>query len=289
MERDPMASTLHSRRGMQTTPSSIFAVACTALALTAVTATPTPSLAQTSPETAAQVAPSPELRRFFLEGSFGGGLLLGDVDYVPGGTSGDWSYPLVYGWEVGGTAGFMISPNVGFFGTYGYSQNQTREGRLDGLVDRVEGRLEFHTATGGVRLMMPTGFGAFRSDLGLGVIFPHSRVLNYEYAPEISQLGIPVQGLGRRVENYSVGVGFQGRIGYQIPLFGPLYAAADAELQLFQSENSGETTQYENFVDFRAAIPAPINTTVTHGDGAAQPRTASVQSARLLLSVGASF
>lgn len=234
-------------------------------------------------------APQIDERRFFIEGSIGGGFLLGRTDYLPGGAVGSWSYPFVYGWAFGASGGYMLSENIGIFGSYLHSRNETRDGSITGLVDRVEGRLNYNSAVAGVRLLVPTGFGAVRGDIGVGVIFPHSRVLHYEYAPDLGQVGLQVDGTGRRIENYSVGFGGQARLGYQIPLFGPLYAAADAEFQIFQTNNAGETTEYENFVDFRAETPVPRNEVVFHGDGAAQPASNSVQAMRLLFSIGANF
>lgn len=236
-----------------------------------------------------QAPPVREMRRFFLEGNIGGGFLVGNTDYLPGGNPGNWSYPIVYGWSFGATGGYMLSENIGLFGSYVHSRNETRDGQINGLVDRIEGRLNYNSAAAGIRLMLPTGFGALRGDFGVAMIFPHSRVLHYEYGPGLPQIGLDVEGTGRRIENYSVGVGAQARIGYQIPLFGPFYAAADAELQIFQTENSGESTVYENFVDFEAATPRVRNETVLHAEGAAQPEAQSVQSIRLMFAIGAQF
>ncbi len=228
-------------------------------------------------------------RRFFIEGNIGGGISIGDVDYLPAGDPGDWSFPVVYGWAFGGTLGYMLHENIGFFGSYTHSRNETRDGQISGLVDRVEGRLNYNAASAGLRLLVPLGIGSIRGDLGVAVIFPHARVRHYEYAPTIGQFGFDVEGTGRQIENFSVGLGAHGRLGYQIPIYGPIYVAGDAELQIFQSENSGETTEYENFVDFEQSPPTVRNDLVLHGDGAAQPQTASVQNVRLMFSVGAQF
>lgn len=231
-----------------------------------------------------------EDRPFFVEGNIGGGLLLGDRDYLPGGPVGSWSVPIVYGWAFGLTGGYMFNQYLGVYGNWLHARNETRDGSITGLVDRAEGRVDYHTATAGLRLMVPAGFGAIRGDLGVGVIFPYARVAHLEYSPTIAQFGIPVEGTGRRIENYSLGFGAQARVGYQIPVYGPLYAAADAEFTIFQTENAGETTEYQNFVrDFRAPGDFPLDEVVFHGDGAARPHTASIQSLRLLFSIGAAF
>lgn len=84
-----------------------------------------------------------------------------------------------------------------------------------------------------------------------------------------------------------MGFGGQARIGYELPIVGPLYAALDLQLQVFQAENSGEETEFENFVtDFEAAPPVAVDAVVVHGDGALRPETRGVSSALVVLSVG---
>ena len=132
---------------------------------------------------------------------------------------------------------------------------------------------------------MPTGFGAFRGEVAVGVVFPHETQLQVDYGPGLALLPQPVTGSGFRTSSYSVGFGGQARIGYEIPIVGPLYAALDLQLQVFQAENSGEETELENFVvDFEA--PTPVNTTILHGDGGARPETRGVASGLGVLSVG---
>ena len=222
---------------------------------------------------------------FFIEASAATGVQLGDTEYLPSGTPGDWQFPLVYGFGVGGTAGVMVGDQIALVGTYMYQRAQTRDGELDGALTNVEGRIDYHTALGGVRLYVPTGFGAFRGEVAVGVVFPHETVLQVDYGPGLALLPQPVTGSGFRTSNFSVGFGGQARIGYEIPIAGPLYAALDVQLQVFQAENSGETTELENFVvDFEA--PRPVNATILHGDGAERPETRGVASGLGVLSLG---
>jgi hypothetical protein len=221
----------------------------------------------------------------FLEASAATGVQLGDTEYLPSGTPGDWQFPLVYGFGVGGTAGVMVGDHIALVGTYMYQRAQTRDGHLDGALTNVEGRIDYHTALGGVRLYVPTGFGAFRGEVAVGVVFPHETQLQLDYGPALGGLPQPIPGSGYRTSRFSVGIGGQARIGYEIPIAGPLYAALDLQLQVFQAENSGEETRLENFVtDFTA--PRAVNATILHGDGAERPQTRGVSSGLGVLSVG---
>lgn len=224
----------------------------------------------------------------FLEATGGGGVQLGDTEYLPSGTPGDWQFPLVYGFGVGGSAGVMIADHVALVASYTYQRAQTRDGQLEGAITNVEGRIDYHTALAGVRLYAPTGFGAFRAELAAGVVFPHSTELQVDYGPALSALPQPITGSGFRTSDYSVGFGGQGKIGYEVPIVGPLYAAMDIQIQVFQAENSGETTELRNFVtDFAATPPTAVSATIEHGDGAMRPETRGVASGLALFSLGA--
>ncbi len=223
----------------------------------------------------------------FLEAAGATGFQLGDTEYLPSGTPGDWQFPVVYGFGVGGTAGVMVSDTVAIIVSYQYQRAQTRDGNLEGVLDNVEGRIDYHTTVAGVRVYVPTGFGAVRAELAVGVVFPHSTELQLDYGPGLALLPQPITGTGFRTSNFSVGYGGQARLGYEIPIVGPLYAALDVQLQVFQAENSGETTELRNFVvDFEATPPTAVNTTLLHGDGALRPETRGVGSGLAVLSLG---
>lgn len=221
----------------------------------------------------------------FIEAAAATGVQLGETDYLPSGTPGDWQFPLVYGFGVGGTAGIMVGDQVALVVNYQYQRAQSRDGQLDGAITNVEGRIDYHTLLAGLRLYVPTGFGAIRGELSVGVVFPHSTVVQVDYGPALGALPQPIVGSGFHTSNYSVGIGGGARIGYEIPIWGPLYAALDLQLQVFQSENSGYTEEFENFVtDFTA--PEAIDATIEFGDGAARPRTRGVSSGLGVLSLG---
>lgn len=224
---------------------------------------------------------------FFAEAFGGGGFQLGDTEYLPSGTPGDWQFPVVYGFTVGGTVGLMLSDDIAVIVSYGYQRAQTRDGDLENVIENVEGRIDYHTAILGLRLYVPTGFGAFRGELGVGFVFPHSTELQIDYGPALALLPEPITGTGFRVTDFSFGYGGQARIGYEIRVFGPLYLALDLQLQVFQAENAGEVTELRNFVvDFAAMPPTAVNAVIRHGDGEERPETRGVGSGNLMLSVG---
>lgn len=228
--------------------------------------------------------------RVLIEATGAGGVQLGNTAYLPSSSSTDYQFPLVYSFGVGGTAGVMIAENLALISTYQYSRGQTRDGSIPGILDNVEGRIDYHTLVAGLRLFVPVGFGALRGDVAVGVVFPHSTVLQFDYGPALAQLPTPIEGIGRRIENFSVGFGGRGRIGYQMPIVGPLYASLDLALEVYQAENAGETTELQNFVaDFETQPPVAVDAVIFHGDGAARPETEAVQSGRVELSLGAMF
>jgi hypothetical protein len=231
-----------------------------------------------------------EEKHVFIEANGGGGLQIGNTDYLPSGAPGDWEFPWVGGWSVGATAGVMLGGPIALIASYEYDRSYTKTGSITGALDEVQGRISYHTAVAGVRLYVPTGYGAFRGSLAVGVLFPYSTQLRHDYGPALAQLPQPITGVGLETTNYSVGYGGVARIGYEFPLFGPIYTALDLELQAFQSENSGEQQTLNNVVtDFTAQPPTAVSTTVNFGDGAARPHTIGVTAGRLLLAVGAAF
>lgn len=231
-----------------------------------------------------------EGRHVFVEANGGGGFQIGNTDYLPSSSATDFQFPVVYGFGVGATGGVMLGGPIALVVNYEYAESQTRDGSIPGVLNNVEGRIKYHTAVVGLRLYVPTGFGAVRSELGVGVIFPFHTELELNYGPGLAVLPQPITGTGLMTTNFSVGVGGQAKIGYQIPIWGPLYTALDLELQLFQSDNSGETTRFNNFVtDFTATPPVAVTATVFNGDNGARPRSESVGAARAMLSLGAAF
>lgn len=226
----------------------------------------------------------------FVEANGGGGLQIGNTDYLPSGSPTDFQFPWVGGYGVGATAGVMLGGPIALIASYEFDQSWTRTGSIAGVLNEVQGQISYHTAVAGLRLYVPTGFGAFRGSLAVGLIFPFSTQLQFEYGPALAQLPQAITGTGTSITNYSVGYGGVARIGYQIPIAGPIYTALDVELQAFQSENSGETQRLNNFVtDFTAQPPVATTATLRYGDNGLRPHTEGVTAGRLMLALGAQF
>jgi hypothetical protein len=222
----------------------------------------------------------------FVEAHGGYGAQIGVTDYLPDGAQEQYEFPYVHGYSVGATAGVMLHRDIAIIATYEYAAAESIPGELPGVIDQVYGALDYHTAVLGVRLYQSVGFGRVRAEVGGGVLFPFATRLEVEHGAGLAPLGI--MGTGTRVENYSVGFGGQAALGYDMPLAVGLYLGIQARVKLFQSENSGETTEYTNFVTDYSA-PEAIDATIEHGDGRERPHTTSVQEARLQLALGYSF
>jgi hypothetical protein len=221
-----------------------------------------------------------------LEASGGGGVQFGETDYLPAGTPGNYRHPLVLGFAVGGTAGLALDRHIALVANYEYSNAQSQRGDLMGVLDEVQGSIEYHTVALGVRLSAPLPFGWLQAELAGGFLFPFQTEIELTYGPALAQLPSPITGTGRRIDYYDVGFGGHGMIGYRLPLGDVLYMAANLKMRLFESENSGNRTELQNFVtDF--AAPSPTTTTIHYGEGAATPSTYSVQDFRLHLAIGA--
>lgn len=224
----------------------------------------------------------------FVEANGAYGVQFGETDYLPAGTVGDWQHPIVHGFSVGATAGFMVMPSVALIASYDYSRAQSRIGQIDGLLDEVQGEIDYHTITAGARFFVPLPYGSFQAELGVGVVLPFETELRLQYAPTLAAVGI--SGTGTRIDEYSVGVGAHALFGYLIPIGDIFYGAINVKLRTFESENSGERTRLTNFVtDFEGQPPTATTGEVRYGDGAAQPSTNSVQDVRLQIALGARF
>jgi hypothetical protein len=225
-----------------------------------------------------------------IEGTGGYGFQFGETEYLPSGAGDIYQHPMVHGYSVGGTLGVFLDPNLALIATYEYASAQSSRGDVPGVIDRIEGSIDFHTATAGLRLYHPIGFGRIRGELALGVLFPYSTELTVTHGAGLTQLPMPITGEGTRRDNYSVGFGGHAALGYEFPIVAGLYGALQVKYRLFQSENSGETTELRNFVtDYEAAPPRAVDATITHGDGAERPVTTSVQDVRLQATLGWMF
>ncbi len=226
----------------------------------------------------------------FIEATGAYGLQFGRTDYLPSGGPTNYEHPIAHGFGVGATAGVNLIPGVALMANYEYSNARTRQGWMPGIIDEVQGKLDYHTIVAGIRLSVPAGIGFFQAEFGVGVLLPFETELNIAYGPQLAGLPTPITGTGSMISNYSVGFGGHGMVGYRIPIAGVLYTAINLKLRTFESENSGETTQLRNFVtDFTAQPPTATTADISHGEGAARPTTQSVQDVRLQLAFGAEF
>ncbi len=224
----------------------------------------------------------------FIEAQGGYGFQVGNLEYVPDGAGGDWKHPLVNGPAVGGTIGFHLAPNIALVANYEWTKAWSRKGEVPGILDEVQGKVDYHTVTAGFRLREPAGPGAVRAELGAGVVLPFETELELDYGAGLAQAGIT--GRGTQIENYNIGIAGHAQLGYEIPIGDVFYIALDLKLKVAQSSNEGKTTELRNFVtDFEAFPPTAVTTNIRHDDGAAQPTTYSLQSGRGMLTLGARF
>lgn len=262
-----------------------------ALAAGAVLSSTSAARAQEELEAPPAAEPDPSLARIgFIEATGAYGVQFGTTDYLPAGSPGQYMHPIVHGFGVGGTLGVALMPGLDVVANYEYTNARSREGSLTGVIDEVQGFIEYHTIVAGLRVSVPVGFGAIQAELAGGVVLPYETELQITYGPALAGLPTPITGTGTRISHYSVGFGGHGQIGYRLPIAGPLYAALNVRLRTFEAENSGETTELRNFVtDFEAQPPTATDATISHGEGAARPTTNSVQDVRGQLAIGAMF
>ncbi|MFW5921398.1 MAG: outer membrane protein [Polyangiales bacterium] len=231
-----------------------------------------------------------EMDRIFVEGHGGYGFQFGETQYLPDGPN-DSRHPLVNGWTAGATAGIFVHPQIALVAGYEYSKMRSVDGQAEPVLDNVEGRIDYHTVIGGLRLYVPVGPGAFRAQVGVGAVMPYEKKLVFDYGSQLEQVGIT--GKGRRIEHFNAGPGVAGQIGYELHLGdSPFYLAGDFKLQTFESNNKGRRTELRNFVtDFEEVPPQAVTTDIRHrkSGGDERPSTDSVQEVTLQLGLGARF
>lgn len=220
----------------------------------------------------------------FIEGHGAWGVQFGETSYLPASSLTDYQHPVTVGPGFGGSIGVMLAENVALMAAYDYTRARTARGEIPGVLERVAGRIDFHTAVAGLRLYVPVGYGALRAELGAGVLFPYHTTSRLVY--EDGQEGAMGSEIGTRVDYYSIGFGGQAALGYQLPIVDGFYASLNLRYRLFESENAGERTEFENYLDADSVPPARIDGTVEYGDGAARPSTNSVQDVRAQLGFG---
>jgi hypothetical protein len=224
----------------------------------------------------------------FVEAMGGWGFQLGETEYLPDEAPTRYKHPLVTGWSAGATAGWLLADDLALIGSYQYRTASSREGSITGVLDRVQGEVQYHTMAIGVRLYRAAGPGRLRSELAAGVALPFETKLEYDYGPRLAPAG--VSGTGTLTDEYNLGYGVQGQLGYEMPVTGKLYVALALELRVFQSNNRGKETRLDRFVtDFTATPPVATTATIENDDGMGQPRTYAVAELAPQLAIGARF
>lgn len=233
--------------------------------------------------------PERDERVLLLEATGAYGVQFGRTDYLPDGSTSDFKHPLVNGYAVGGTVGMFATPGILPFLNYEFTSARSRTGDVPPFVDAIRGQIRYHSLVAGVRLYQKAGPGLLRAELALGVTFPYQTELRMEYGPGFAMLPEPITGTGTRIEEFCLGFGGHGALGYEIPLGDVFHIAPGVKLKTFQSNNSCGTTRFENFVDPDAPLPVANTGTVRPGSEGNRPSTNSVQDVRIQLAVGASF
>ncbi|MBA3539941.1 MAG: hypothetical protein H0T79_09960 [Deltaproteobacteria bacterium] len=229
-----------------------------------------------------------ELPRGFIEVSGNWGVNLGQRDYLPDEDPGEFKHPFASGFGAGVALGAYVVPGLlSVIADYRFGNTSTREGELRGALTEVQGSLNFHTITAGLRIESRLGRGSVYSEMMVGVLLPYHTRLEFEYAPELEQIGIT--GEGSREEQFGLALGGQAELGYHFDLGSRMYFGTGLRIAAFQGSNADQETDFENFVtDFTA--PMPLTTTIEPStDGPVRPSTGSVQDIRINLSLGYLF
>jgi hypothetical protein len=235
--------------------------------------------------------PGEEPSRGFIEVFGNWGVNLGRTQYVPDETPGESRHPFAKGFGGGGALGVALLPDqLSLFADYRYGQARTREGSTLGVLSEVQGSIDFHQITIGLRIHQRAGAGSLYGQMGFGVMLPFETELELRYAPELRAAGI--RGEGVTEDEYGWGYGGHAELGYKIQLRPTrAYLGIGARIAAFQATNHGRETELTNVVtDFTATPPVPVTTTIHYSkDGPNAPTTYSVQDIRLNISVGYEF
>ncbi|HEX3764436.1 MAG TPA: hypothetical protein VHW23_37330 [Kofleriaceae bacterium] len=228
----------------------------------------------------------------FVEAEGGWGFQIGELPYLPDHEATHYKHPLVTGWSAGITAGYFVGSDLAVTASWEYREASTRKGSIDGVIDRVQGNIHYHTFSIGARIYRPTGPGWLRAEFAAGLALPFRTEEEFDYDPALARLG--VAGSGSRTIHYNLGYGAQAQFGYELPVydlpFGHLYAALSLEMRAFQSNNRGRETELDNFItDLAAVPPAATTTTFETQNGGAQPEQYAVSDITWRLAVGMRF
>jgi hypothetical protein len=222
----------------------------------------------------------------FVEAFGAFGMQFGEQQYLPTGTGTTYKHPLTNGFAGGVTAGWEFISGLALIGNWEYAAASSREGQVQNALAAVEGSISYHIIAAGLRWTRHLGPGRLYGELSAGVILPFETHLDYTYASAMGGLPTPITGNGAKIDEYNLGFGAYGQLGYQWDITSKLYLATALRVKSFQSDNDGKQTRYENFVPNFAA-PQAINMSTTYGtSGANPPTTYSVQDLRLQMALG---
>lgn len=222
----------------------------------------------------------------FVEASGAYGMQLGVQPYVPTGTGKTFKHPLTNGYAVGVSAGWEFLSGLSLVGNWQYAASNSRDGEVANALTKVEGSISYHILALGLRWTRALGPGKIFGEGGPGVILPFETKIAYDYAAPMGQLPNPITGSGAKIDEYNLGFGVYGQLGYQWDLPYGLYLSSAVRVQAYQSNSDGKQTRLENFVTNFAA-PTAVNTTIKYSaDGPTAPQTYSAQDLRVNLSLG---
>ncbi len=216
------------------------------------------------------------------------GLQFGTTPYIPQGNGTSFDHPLTNGFAFGATAGYRVFPGIYAVANYEFTSASSVDGEILGAVDKIEGKIRYHTIVAGLRSVRPIGPGRLLGELGIGVVLPFETELEYTYNQALAPAGI--EGIGTTTNEYNLGIGAQGVLGYQIDIASYFYAAALLKVNSFTTSNNGKSRKLDNFVaDFTAQIPSAVTAETEFDSDGVQPSTFSVQALRFQLAIGAYF
>jgi hypothetical protein len=222
----------------------------------------------------------------FVEASGGYGFQFGEQEYLPKEDGTSFKHPLTNGYAVGVTAGWEFIRELALIGNWEYAKSTSRSGSVTNALDEVEGAIDYHTIAVGLRWARAIGPGRLFGELGAGIVLPFETEVRYTYAGAMGGLPTPITGEGTKVDEYNLGAGAYGQLGYQWNVTRELYIASSLRVKSFQSNNDGQETRFDNFVTNFAA-PRPMDMTIEYdADGPQPPHTYSVQDLRVQIAFG---
>ena len=193
-------------------------------------------------------------------------MQFGTSPYLPDGDGTTSHHPFTNGVALGVSGGFELLDGLSLIANFEHTSASSRDGQVENALDRVDGVITYQTVVLGLRSVRTIGPGRMFGELAAGVVLPFETQLQYVYAPALSGLPMPVQGAGTKTDEYNLGFGAHGALGYQVDVSSRYYLTAAAKLKGFATTNAGRKTRLDNFVtDFAAASPGNGRSRVSSG------------------------